>query len=102
MSPLEILVYIIVLSTASARVTRLLTTDRITDFYRKPFLEYNETSDYYEPKGMIGYLLHCNWCMGIWCTTFLGIILLTFDVALYPMMILSASYIQGLLNSIEK
>lgn len=102
MSPVEIIVTIVVLSTASARLTRLLTTDRITDFYRKPFLVYDETLEVYEPKGLFGYLLHCNWCMGFWCTTILGIILLTVDNAIYPMMILSAAYLQGLLNSIEK
>ena len=68
---------------ASFRLTRLIVFDKITEFIRKPFLEWEEEeneegviSAYLVIKGTgirawIGMLLSCYWCTGIWCSLFL-------------------------------
>ncbi|MFT9597158.1 DUF1360 domain-containing protein [Mesobacillus sp.] len=68
---------------ASFRLTRLIVYDTITEFLRAPFhdiveetLEDGSTETYIEIKGeglkyWIGELLSCQWCTGIWASSFL-------------------------------
>ncbi|XJZ28205.1 DUF1360 domain-containing protein [Bacillota bacterium Lsc_1132] len=74
---------IIVIGLASFRLTRLIVFDKITEFIRIPFFdkiteinEAGETDVYYTPKStgikkVIGELLSCYWCTGMWASLFL-------------------------------
>ena len=73
----------ILLCLATFRLTRLLVNDKITRFIRKPFhheyeeiLEDGTIETYFEIKGkglqkLIGELLSCYWCTGVWCSLLL-------------------------------
>ncbi|MEH7345682.1 DUF1360 domain-containing protein [Bacillus sp. JJ1532] len=64
---------------ASYRLTHLIVFDKIAEPLRNLFLTKKETPDHEikkVPKSMIGYLLTCYWCTGIWsaillCTSYL-------------------------------
>lgn len=78
---------------ALARLTRLLTVDRITDFLRAWAWNPKTGED-----GMLWYLSRCAWCMSLW----LGLItapflLLTIDRSLWliPIFALVASWFAG-------
>lgn len=45
---------------ATARLTRLVTDDRITQAPRLWLLTR------IDPEGLAGYLIHCTWCVSIW------------------------------------
>jgi hypothetical protein len=63
---------------ASYRLTHLIVFDKITEFIRKPFVKKvkvetdagTETKEV--PTSMVGYLLKCYWCAGIWSAILLG------------------------------
>lgn len=68
----------IMLILASYRLTHLIVFDKITEFIRKPFVKKVkvETDNGPEtkevPKSMVGYLLKCYWCAGVWSAGLLG------------------------------
>lgn len=74
---------VVIMGLASFRLTRLVVYDKICEFIRRPFFdelseinESGETEVYYIPKpkgikNIIGELLSCYWCFGIWATLFL-------------------------------
>lgn len=74
---------VIIMGLASFRLTRLIVYDKIFEFIRRPFFdelsemsESGETEVYYVPKpkgikNIIGEMLSCYWCFGIWATLFL-------------------------------
>lgn len=81
----------LLLSLATFRITELITSDRITKFLRDPFVKREEVQ---EPDGTVetkvkpagrglkrvmGELLICPWCIGIWIAS-----LLTFMYILFP------------------
>jgi hypothetical protein len=57
---------------ASYRLTHLIVFDKITEFIRKPFVRKVEvetdtgTESKEVPTSMVGYLLKCYWCAGVW------------------------------------
>ena len=73
------LLFFLLLSFATFRLTRLIVSDKITELIRKPFLEeieeVNEKGEIEHFilikgkgfKGFIGELLSCYWCTGMWC-----------------------------------
>ncbi|WP_223700650.1 DUF1360 domain-containing protein [Sutcliffiella deserti] len=73
--------WFILLGLASFRLTRLIVSDKITYFLRRPFVEEVEEVDengemesYLIIKGKgirawIGELISCHWCTGVWVTT---------------------------------
>jgi hypothetical protein len=75
------LLNLLLLSLASFRLTRLLISDKITEFMRAPFFDeikeenvVGEIEVYYLPKKtgikrFFGELLSCYWCTGIWAST---------------------------------
>lgn len=87
---------------ASFRLTRLIVFDKIFRFVRSPFLEVSERKDqegnvieHVEAKGnglrkLIGELLSCYWCFGIWSSLFLygGFVLIS--PIFYPLIIVLA------------
>lgn len=104
----------ILLSLATFRLTRLFVFDKITHFLRKPFInEYEETLEdgkietYIEIKGtgirrIIGELLSCYWCTGVWCAAIMYAGYLTIPAYFLPtILILSiagcASFLEAVL-----
>ncbi|WP_078381378.1 DUF1360 domain-containing protein [Sutcliffiella halmapala] len=105
--------WFILLGLASFRMTRLVVTDKITYFMRRPFVEEVEEVDengeaetYLIIKGngiraWIGELVSCHWCTGVWVTAGLF-----FLFELYPfigkpfLIILAAAGLAGLIESI--
>jgi len=54
---------------ASYRLTHLVVFDKITEPIRNLFLKKKEDENHEVkkvPKSMLGYLLTCYWCTGIW------------------------------------
>ncbi|MEH7253103.1 MULTISPECIES: DUF1360 domain-containing protein [Bacillaceae] len=68
----------VMLILASYRLTHLIVFDKITEFIRKPFMKKVQVETNHGmvtkeiPKSMIGYLLKCYWCAGVWSAIFLG------------------------------
>ena len=66
---------VVLIGTASHKLSRLLAKDKITTFLRAPFTEYQgragpaeveERSRGGEVRGAIGELLICPYCLGLW------------------------------------
>lgn len=93
---------------ASGRLTRLVVSDDIMEWLRKPFLEWKEEDDvlYAYPKGtglqkFIGELLSCYWCAGIWAAAFLFTGYLLLPVVFVPFIVfLSIAYGASIIESI--
>lgn len=102
---------LIVLALASFRLTRLVVYDKITNFIRKPFSEemeeineHGEIEIYIVPKkggfrGIIGELLSCYWCTGVWSSIFLIILYWQFPLIANPIILVLA--VAGLAALIE-
>lgn len=101
MNELQILVAVILISLSSARVTRLLAEDSITQRLRDPFLIYVGNGEYEVKDNFFGKLIHCTWCLGIWITTILTIVYFIVPYSEILFIILAAAYIQGYLNMKE-
>lgn len=96
---------------ASFRLTRLLVSDKICEFIRRPFLEeieeindQGETEIYIGIKGKgvrawIGELLSCYWCTGVWTSLFL--ILLFFNFPLLGKSVITVFAVAGLAGILE-
>jgi|SRR5690554_2046386 len=92
---------LIVLILASFRLTHLIVFDQITSFIREPFMivktkenDAGELEEYVEIKGnglrsLIGTILSCYWCAGIWCSV-LVVILYFFVPLMYPLLLILA------------
>lgn len=96
------LLALLLISLSSARLTRLIVSDKIMEPFRSKFLSYNSLDDVYEPVGYFGYLIHCNWCAGLYAIAVNSVCYFLFDWYIYVTIALSAAYLQGLLNSYEK
>ncbi|MBV9605451.1 MAG: DUF1360 domain-containing protein [Solirubrobacterales bacterium] len=68
---------VLLIGTASHKLSRLLAKDKITTFLRAPFTEYQgrggpaeveERSREGEVRGAIGELLICPYCLGLWAS----------------------------------
>lgn len=81
---------------ALARVTRLLTTDEITDFLR--IWVYRV----FGHQSKMGYFATCPWCVSLWLS-FLSLwtvfLITDTDWRLYPFAAFAGSYLVGLLAS---
>ncbi|MEH7223922.1 DUF1360 domain-containing protein [Bacillus sp. JJ1566] len=101
----------ILLGLASFRLTRLLVSDKITEFIRRPFHEVIQeelpdgtVEEYIQLKGTglkrwIGELLSCYWCTGVWSTAFLYILYELYLPLSEPLILIFA--IAGLASIIE-
>lgn len=84
---------------ATARLTRLVTTDKIFERPREALL------DHLNPHGMITYMLGCRWCVSIYTgatTTIYATITAGNVWCMAPMAALTASQVTGLLASMEE
>ena len=68
---------VLLIGTASHKLSRLVAKDKVTTFLRAPFTEYQgrggpaeveESSREGEVRGAIGELLICPYCLGLWST----------------------------------
>lgn len=83
---------------ATARLTRLITTDKILERPREALL------DRLNPHGMITYMLGCRWCVSIYvgaAATIYATITAGNVWCMAPMAALTASQATGILASME-
>lgn len=83
---------------ATARLTRLVTTDHVLDTPREALL------DRLNPTGMLTYLLGCRWCVSVYtgaATTIYATITAGNVWCAAPLAALTASQATGLLASME-
>lgn len=81
-----------------ARVSRLLTADKVTDWIREWLIQWRGIDS------MSAYLFHCRWCMSIWVAfaTAPAVVYFThLDWWLIPLLAFPASHLTGLLTRAE-
>ncbi|MFS0787277.1 DUF1360 domain-containing protein [Shouchella sp. 1P09AA] len=89
-----------ILIMATGRMTRLLVTDEIMEWFRQPFIELKEEGDslYAYPKGrglrkFIGSLLSCYWCTSVWVAVCFFVGFITLPAFFFPVFLcLSIAY----------
>jgi hypothetical protein len=84
---------------ATARLTRLVTTDKIFEVPREALL------DRINPTGLLTYMLGCRWCVSIYtgaATTIYATITAGNVWCLAPLAMLTASQATGLLAAMEE
>lgn len=102
-----------ILALASFRLTRLIVFDKITEFLRNPFFDEVEEENedgtmevYYLPKGtpikkIIGELLSCYWCTGVWVSAAVVVGHLLLPVVFVPIiLVLAVAGLAAILESI--
>jgi hypothetical protein len=85
---------LLILSLAAFRITRVITTDNIAEDLRDAVWKK------FPPSTKIGYLLTCNWCMGLWVALAVFISwLLAPEATVVVSLVLSISAIIGLISA---
>jgi hypothetical protein len=101
MIPAMVWASLVIVALAVARVTRLVTTDRITLFLRRWVVnKWGEESE-------IAFLLHCPWCSSIWIAFPAGVIWAVLMLPLQQWWLaipawLAMSYVTGLISQLEE
>jgi hypothetical protein len=84
----------IIISLATFRITRVLTTDVIFESLRDKIWKK------YPPHTSIGYLFTCNWCMSVWVASLLVICYTIIPaLTLIASSIFALSAVAGLISS---
>lgn len=81
-----------------ARITRLLTADKLTDWIREELIRWRGIDS------LSAYLFHCRWCMSVWVAFALAPAAVHFthlDWWLIPFIAFPASHATGLLVRAE-
>jgi hypothetical protein len=90
------LVEFLVLGLATYRLTRLITTDNITEPIRERIW------DRYPPQSSkLGYLITCDWCSSIWVASIVIPSAMIIPVLVYVYAVFAVSAIAGLLTAYE-
>ena len=88
---------------ASYRLTHLIVFDKIAEPLRDLFLKKKESASHEikkVPKSMIGYLLTCYWCTGVWSAILLGLMYIFVpSIARYIIFILAIAGGQAILET---
>ncbi len=96
----------LVLALAVFRLVRLFLFDEITRPVRSYFLQENDEEVYISGSGwryVIGYLLTCHWCAGIWCGSMVAMLYLLAPWTFPLWLGLSLASVSSLLHdSLEK
>jgi hypothetical protein len=88
------LVELVILSLASFRLTRLITTDTVTEGIR------NRIWSKFPPSTKFGYLITCNWCTGFWVSLFFVALWLALpQVTIVVSLVLAISALVGLISA---
>ncbi|UOR13106.1 DUF1360 domain-containing protein [Halobacillus amylolyticus] len=89
---------------ASFRFTRLIVDDLILEWIRQPFLKVVTTMDnnghkeeWLEPKGMIGELISCQWCVGVWSALLMTAVYLFVPYGQVALLILAIAGLQSII-----
>lgn len=101
----------VLLALACYRVTRLVTTDKITDpifervrwsFERRWYAKHDEDGSQTEWNSKLAFMLSCPWCLGFWVSG-LGTLLVSLAYGLdYPILTwLALSTVVGFLGRID-
>lgn len=78
---------------ATARLTRLITTDRITQAPRKRILGRLDS------EGLLAYLIVCDWCASVYAGAGVAALLWSgWDWVAWPLYALAFSYVAGWLS----
>jgi len=98
----EIILIVTLATLATARLNRLITTDRITNRLRTWATRPRDPQDPSQGARhpMLGYLVTCTWCVGIWtaaATTAYAFALTGWPWPWYPLVLLAAAYASALL-----
>ena len=94
MTQLPDLPTLLILALATFRLSRLITTDYITEPFR------NFVWKRFPPNTQLGYLLTCTWCMSIWFASLITICYTIVPTAtLVPCLILALSAVAGLISN---
>ncbi len=84
----------VILALATLRLSRLFTTDQITEPLR------NLIWKRFPPSTQLGYLFTCNWCMSIWFASLVTICYTIVPSAtLPPCLVLALSAVAGLISN---
>jgi hypothetical protein len=84
----------VILCLAAFRLTRLVTTDTITEGLR------NKIWSKWPPTTKLGYLITCNWCVGYWTSALLVLFVLILPQAtLVVSLMLAISAAVGLIST---
>lgn len=84
----------IILALATFRLSRLITTDYITEPFR------NFIWKRFPPNTQLGYLLTCTWCMSIWFASLITICYTIVPAVItVPCLILALSAVAGLISN---
>lgn len=84
---------------ATARLTRLITTDVLLAGLRHR-VEYR-----FGDSSLPAYLITCTWCMGLWigtCVTAVAVLTHANGLFVLPAVVLTTSYLVGLLSGVER
>ena len=106
--------WFVLLALAVFRISRLIVHDKITSFIRRPFHEMveevnenGEVEEYIVIKGkglqsFIGELLSCHWCVGVWVSILLFMIVVYFPFIGKPLLLIfGAAGLAGLIETIN-
>ena len=93
-----IMIDFLILALAVHRLTRLVTTDMVTERIREKIW-----SKYPPHKGGIGYLITCTWCSSIWVASLVfSMYKISTEPVIFVCSILSLSSAAGLISRIEQ
>ncbi|GGF15280.1 sporulation protein YjcA [Halobacillus andaensis] len=84
---------------ATFRVTKLIVQDVIFEPLRAPFFTIVQegTEEWLEPKGVIGELVSCQWCVGVWASLFVIFLHLYVPYSELFILILAVAGIQSII-----
>lgn len=86
----------VILGLATYRLTRLITTDNITEPIRERIWK-----KYPPHSSKLGYLITCNWCMSVWVASIVVPSAIIISVLVYVYAVFAVSAIAGLLTAYE-
>lgn len=84
---------LVVVSLAVARITRLVTADKLTERARVAVLRR------LNPNGMLAYLAVCDWCASVYVAAGVVSVYHFWEASIWIYLALAASYVAGFLNS---
>lgn len=99
MSPIDI----IIISLATFRITRLVTSDKIFAFVRSWFMDTDESGLESKPKGgprrTVAEIIECLWCTGLWAALLVTALYFAADVGRFFVVILAIAAVGSFLQN---
>lgn len=104
MGPMQTLTLLLTLL-ATARVTRLIVDDRITQAPREAVVRWLLRRSKDEDGGLLAYLVLCSWCASVYVGAAAGALWLVWGHTMIftaAVLALAASYVAGILAGLER